>query len=332
MALGAGVALAGALVAAPGTQAVAKDLETLRAEAQAAADEVSALEHRYDTLETKSERLRAEIDSITQELGRHELEAERTEAALRDATDVYVERAIAAYKAGPSQRIALLLSAETLSDLLAVAEMSGRAAGLDAGDIEDLRSAEDAARAALAAADSRKQRLISAETRAEEVRSQIAGTLADRRSRLKDLSDQVATLEKQARRAAQQAAQTSGINVGQALLDLLGPSGPSRGIPDGFVGTGVRFEGVASWYGPGFEGNLTANGDVFDSSLFTVASKELPLGTWLYVEHEGRGVVVLVNDRGPYVGERILDLSKAAAFAIGITGLGWVEAEILIKA
>ena len=98
-----------------------------------------------------------------------------------------------------------------------------------------------------------------------------------------------------------------------AFLDLLQPSGPSAGIPDGFVGTGVTFEGIASWYGPGFEGNHTASGDIFDSALFTAASKTLPLGTWLYVEHHGRGVVVFVNDRGPYVEDRILDLSEAAA-------------------
>jgi rare lipoprotein A len=93
----------------------------------------------------------------------------------------------------------------------------------------------------------------------------------------------------------------------------------------------VAFEGVASWYGPGFEGNHTANGDIFDPSLFTAASKELPLGSWLYVQHQGKGVVVYVNDRGPYVDDRVLDLSQAAAETIGITGLGWIRATIIIK-
>ncbi len=89
--------------------------------------------------------------------------------------------------------------------------------------------------------------------------------------------------------------------------------------------------GLASWYGPGFEGNPTANGDIFDPDLFTAASRDLPFGTWLFVTHNGRGVVVLVNDRGPYIDDRVLDLSQAAAEAIGITGLGWIEAEILLK-
>lgn len=331
-ALGVATALVGALFAAPAPRAVAKDLDALRAEAQQVADEVSSLERRYDDLEARSAELGAEIEALTQELGKHELMAERAEAALATATDLYVQRAVAAYKSGgPSQRIALLLSAETMADLEAVAQLSEHAAGLDADDIVKLKEAEDAARSALAATDSQKQDLMAAERRAERLKTEIDSTLSERRAVLSDLTDQVEKLERQARRAAEQLSASSGISVGQALLDILKPSGPSRGIPDGFAGTGVTFEGVASWYGPGFEGNLTASGDVFDSSLYTVASKELPLGTWLYVEHEGKGVVVLVNDRGPYVGDRILDLSKAAAYAIGITGLGWVKAEIIVK-
>lgn len=102
-------------------------------------------------------------------------------------------------------------------------------------------------------------------------------------------------------------------------------------MPSGFISTGVSFEGEASWYGPGFEGDLTASGDIFDSSLYTAASLDLPFGTRLYVEYQGRGVVVLINDRGPYAEDRVLDLSDAAAQAIGITGVGWVKATVLIK-
>ncbi len=96
------------------------------------------------------------------------------------------------------------------------------------------------------------------------------------------------------------------------------------------IGTGVTFEGIASWYGPGFEGNLTASGDVFHRAGHTAASRDLPLGTWLRVSFEGRGVIVLVNDRGPYIEERILDLSEGAAQQIGLTGLGWIQAEIVL--
>jgi len=73
--------------------------------------------------------------------------------------------------------------------------------------------------------------------------------------------------------------------------------------------------GVASWYGKAFHGRATASGEDFDMFELTAAHKELPLGTWVKVTNlrNGKWIVVRVNDRGPYVGKRILDLSYAAA-------------------
>ena len=78
----------------------------------------------------------------------------------------------------------------------------------------------------------------------------------------------------------------------------------------------------ASYYGPGFEGNLTANGEVFDSSQFTAAHKTLEFGTKLIVSYEGRSAVVRINDRGPYIEGRDLDLSQGAAEYLGLTAVG----------
>jgi rare lipoprotein A (peptidoglycan hydrolase) len=107
------------------------------------------------------------------------------------------------------------------------------------------------------------------------------------------------------------------------------PFGPVDGIPPGLRATGEVIEGIASWYGPGFHGLPTASGAIFDENLYTCANKELPLGTILLVTFEGRSVLVLVNDRGPFVPGRILDLSKAAKEAIGMGGLGYVTAQVL---
>ena len=73
----------------------------------------------------------------------------------------------------------------------------------------------------------------------------------------------------------------------------------------------------ASWYGPGFENKYTASGDIFIPSLMTVAHKTLPFGTRLKVSHEGKSVVVTVNDRGPFIKGRTLDLSEGAAEKLG---------------
>lgn len=102
-----------------------------------------------------------------------------------------------------------------------------------------------------------------------------------------------------------------------------------------FVGALVAFDndraeattGLASWYGPGFEGSVTASGEVFDPYGYTAAHRTLPLGTQLTVSYAGRSVQVTVNDRGPYSGGRDLDLSQGAAEYLGLTaaGVDWVD-------
>ena len=78
---------------------------------------------------------------------------------------------------------------------------------------------------------------------------------------------------------------------------------------------------ISSWYGPGFHGNLTANGERYNQNGLTAAHRTLPFGTKLKVCLK-RCAVVRVNDRGPYEYSRSLDLSKGAADAIGLTNSG----------
>jgi len=85
---------------------------------------------------------------------------------------------------------------------------------------------------------------------------------------------------------------------------------------------------VASWYGPGFEGATTASGEPFDPNDYTAAHRTLPFGTKLIVTYGGRSVVARVNDRGPYVAGRDLDLSQAAAEYIGLTAVGVAPVEM----
>lgn len=91
--------------------------------------------------------------------------------------------------------------------------------------------------------------------------------------------------------------------------------------------------GEASWYGPGFNGKKTASGEIFDDSKLTAAHKTLPLGTKARVTRlsTGDSVDVDINDRGPFIAGRIIDLSKAAARALGIidSGTAIVRVELL---
>jgi rare lipoprotein A len=82
--------------------------------------------------------------------------------------------------------------------------------------------------------------------------------------------------------------------------------------------------GLASWYGPGFHGNLTASGERFNSQALTAASTRLPYGSLVRVRNQdnGRSVVVRINDYGPVVPGRILDLSKGSFSKIASSGQG----------
>jgi rare lipoprotein A len=93
--------------------------------------------------------------------------------------------------------------------------------------------------------------------------------------------------------------------------------------PDGDAETGRALQsGRASWYGPGFNGRRTASGETFNQNAMTAAHKSLPFGSRVRVVNQqtGQSVVVRINDRGPFVRGRIIDLSRASAQAIGISG------------
>lgn len=137
------------------------------------------------------------------------------------------------------------------------------------------------------------------------------------------------------------------------MLLFIGACGPTvvppppggRGLPKGKPYTvlgrtyqpytkahGYEERGLASWYGPKFHGRLTSNGEVYDMEKMTGAHKLLPMNTWVEVNNlaNGKKAVVRINDRGPFVDGRIIDLSKAAARQLGVLGPG--TAPVVIRA
>jgi rare lipoprotein A len=112
-----------------------------------------------------------------------------------------------------------------------------------------------------------------------------------------------------------------------ALLEQTG-----SGIPTGYTRSALAFSGTASWYGPGFVGRPTASGAPYDPERLTCANKELALGTVIHVSANGYAINCLVNDRGPYVGDRVLDMSRAGSRALGYSGLAQVTIEVLSPA
>jgi rare lipoprotein A len=109
------------------------------------------------------------------------------------------------------------------------------------------------------------------------------------------------------------------------------PQSPTR---TSTVNIGDTERGIASWYGDPYHGRRAANGEVFDMNQMTAAHRTMPFGTWLEVTNENNGqqVNVRITDRGPFVNNRIIDLSRAAAQKISLIGPGTVPVKLLVIA
>lgn len=120
-----------------------------------------------------------------------------------------------------------------------------------------------------------------------------------------------------------------------ALASLLDAPFPDQALRPALLGgeAAREFErGGASWYGPGFHGRRTANGERYDMNAMTAAHRTLPFGTLVRVHSlvNGRDVEVRINDRGPYSGKRVIDVSRAAAEELGMLGMGFKEVVLLV--
>jgi peptidoglycan hydrolase CwlO-like protein len=333
-----------------GARSVDSRLEEARADRTAAVNRSQAAEAGLEELAARYERVVERANTAAASL----IDAYRREASfqgrLARARAVVDARANAAYRAGPAAFLSVLLEAESPADFLARGEMIERtilqgvedadAALQDRGRARTLRRQMEAARGRLL----RRQREL------EVLRTELARRLAEARAEARAVGSRVSVLEEQRRkleRSAERSVKRSdevtenfdtllAAGTPQAeLLAMLGPTG-GRGcsIPKALRRTGQVMSGEASFYGEEFAGNPTATGAIFVPELFTAAHKTLPLPSFLHVIYGSRCATVLVNDRGPYVEGRFLDLSQGAATYLGLAsaGVGNVEAEILAPA
>ena len=191
-------------------------------------------------------------------------------------------------------------------------------AALRAQALEAL-AAQDAARRLLA----RAEQALAAQAAADAEKAAAAAALAAIRATLDSASATVtrALTPAQTRRSLRAQATEAPI---VALVEAAG-----SGYPRGYAPTGEVLAGLASWYGPGFVGSPTASGSPYDPERLTCAHKSLPLGTVIRVSGNGRAVSCLVNDRGPYIEPRILDMSRAGSRLLGFDGIADVVIEVL---
>lgn len=139
---------------------------------------------------------------------------------------------------------------------------------------------------------------------------------------------------------------TFGVPIGERSGVKPGPSAPARsstGNPPSYIVFGKRYyvmdsaegfeqRGIASWYGRKFHGRKTSSGEIYNMHDMTAAHKTLPIPVYVHVRNldNGRTAVVRVNDRGPFIDGRIIDLSYAAATRLGVDGPGTANVEIRV--
>ncbi|MHB8159938.1 MAG: septal ring lytic transglycosylase RlpA family protein [Thermoleophilia bacterium] len=305
---------------------------------QEISDGIARSQQNLDTVSDEIAQLDQRLATAQQYLGQRRMELADATTKLRNAEDMYNEtlnlyegRISAIYKLGESNYLAVMLSSEDMSDAFARASYLSRISENDGRLVKQVKAQAESIRQMREKVDDLKQ--SQAEDvkgliiRRQQIESQISSGKAEIDSQMADLTRaQAREQQQELERAAEESTAVDGGNI---YSSLMGPSIiVSSQPPAGLQPTGASISGIASWYGPGFQGNTTANGEIYDMYGYTAAHKSLPFNTWLKVTHEGRSVFVRINDRGPYIGGRIIDLSLASAQAIGISGIGFVSAEV----
>ncbi len=316
--------------------AIRSQLDQATARAVAIQDEIDALEADQRALDARlavtGERIVEARDAVA--------EAERVHA---EAETRFRSHLIEVYKRGRFDPVTVLLNADSLPDLLARADALSRIADDDRQVVADLN---------VAAADARYK-----EARLEELMVQDRGLRTEQDSRHQRLTALLA--EQQAAVAVLTAEERAALERGRAAAAAARDEWVAASIPIGtpvefatatvdthpgvdylvsasmprtYISTGRTYPAVCSWYGPGFHGRTTASGQIFNQEDLTCASRTLPFGTVLALTRGSRRVIVYVNDRGPFIAGRDLDLSKAAAEALGFSGVQTVQVEVVTAA
>lgn len=306
------------------SQEIADRIATDQLNLEIARQELAGVDKRLANAEVYLDQRRMELADATDRLS-------NAEDRYNETLTTYEGRISAIYKLGDSNFYDVALSSEDFTDALARLAYLGKVSENDERLVKRVKAEADMVREAREQVDGLKQDQAedtnALKSRKQELEYQLATGKSSIDRQMAELTE--ARTQEQQEELRRLAEESASIDAGSIYTGVMGPSVlVSNEPPAGLEPSGIAINGMASWYGPGFQGNTTANGEIYNMYGFTAAHKSLPFNTWLKVTHNGRSVFVRINDRGPYVGGRILDLSYSSAQAIGITGVGYVSAEI----
>lgn len=298
------------------------------------------LESEITALEADNRALTERIAVTEQRLVTQQAEVTLARERLDEARARYTDRCIAVYKRGSLDPFTLLLTADSFSELVSRAGVLTRIVEGDSQMVSDLNVALAEARYQQAALDELHDQDKALRTAQEDRMKQLTVKLAEQESIVAQLTVEAREALLTARRFTAETRQQwrlSSIPIGTHIPRASGTVDSRPGVnyiisaymPRRYRTSGQTFKAVSSWYGPGFNGRGSASGQIFNEDDFTCASRTLPFGTVLALTRGDRHIIVYVNDRGPYIAGRDLDLSKAAATALGFSGVATIDVEII---
>ncbi len=293
-------------------------------------------------LEAERNRLVAERNALQTALLRHESNRQSADERVDAAVLAIAQRLVDLLDQGQDARLQALMAVRDELD------PTTRASMLEALDARDrtLITEHDAAVAAAAAigakADQVRTDVLALGTRVAAVEALIEGRTAPSSAELSRERGDTYSFDADyvfATGPIPGIGYWGAMNGGSALSGWMGYAGAAVGgigcdpTDTELKPTGTVESGEASWYGPGFDGNPTSNGELFDTTQLTAAHRTLPFGTIVrvYSSATARCVFVRINDRGPFIDGRVIDLSRAAADAIGMESVAPVQLEVYAK-
>jgi rare lipoprotein A (peptidoglycan hydrolase) len=259
-------------------------------------------------------------------------------ANLRTVQGVYNDRVVAIYQSGDYDMFSILLDSDSFTDLVARLELMTRILEADRSTLEEMAIVAAQAQYQAGQLDMLRAREATLRQLRNERATSLTAAQTEQQTLTATLTPQSLTLVQSVAaaaakyRASWRAASVPAGTVAKRVAARVSPYAvrytSSKLHYAAYRATGVKSVAVASWYGSDFDGHETASGELFNSTDFTCADDLLPIGTWVALTRTDpvtkitRRVVVVVNDRGPYVDGQNMQVTQAVADALGITDLG----------
>ena len=312
-----------ALIIAAAPAAGASTVGSQRVQAAAVMHRLDQLQTRRDVAAAHEATARAQLASAraTEATTAAELAASRR--SLGAAQSMLAQELVATYKNGGGDPVAYVLAAGSFSDLLSRVDVLRRADSAGSDLITQISATQHTIQAQEHAQLAAVQQAATAAQDAATARTQLDTAISRARAVLVHVNANIQTLLAGERKRRAQLADTHGDG---SSTGATGSGGSGGGSPP----PSNVFYGDSTWYGPGFAGHRTADGEIFNPNALTCASPWLPFNTQLRVTNlaTGLSVQVRVNDRGPF-GRGVLDLSAHAAQIVHLSGWQRVRIQIL---